>query len=96
MVERAKAGDKCILTGTLIVLPDIGAFKTPGVKVESERDTTVRPKEGFGNEGVTGLKALGARDLTYKLAFLACMVQPASSRVRALSTAQEWSSLNCQ
>jgi DNA replication licensing factor MCM6 len=49
--------------------------------VESERDTTVRSREGFGNEGVTGLKALGVRDLTYKLAFLACMVQPASTRV---------------
>jgi DNA replication licensing factor MCM6 len=85
MVERAKAGDKCIISGTLIVLPDIGAFKTPGVKVESERDSSMRTKEGFGNEGVSGLKALGVRDLTYKLAFLACMVQPASSRVSVYS-----------
>ncbi|KAI9285284.1 MCM2/3/5 family-domain-containing protein [Umbelopsis sp. AD052] len=85
MVERAKAGDKCILTGTLIVLPDIGAFKTPGVKVESERDSTMRSKEGFGSEGVSGLKALGVRDLTYKLAFLACMVQSASSRTSTVN-----------
>lgn len=28
---------------------------------------------------MTGLKALGVRDLTYKLAFLACMVQSATS-----------------
>ena len=28
-----------------------------------------------GQEGVTGIKYLGARELTYKLAFLACSTQ---------------------
>ncbi|CEP12622.1 hypothetical protein [Parasitella parasitica] len=79
MVERAKAGDKCIFTGTLIVVPDVSAFRTPGTSVETQRDTTVRSREGIANEGVTGLKALGVRDLTYKLSFLACMVQPATN-----------------
>ena len=78
MVERAKAGDKCVFTGTLIVVPDVSAFRTPGTSVETQRDTTVRSKEGIANEGVTGLKSLGVRDLTYKLSFLACMVQPAT------------------
>ncbi|KAI7902611.1 MCM2/3/5 family-domain-containing protein [Cokeromyces recurvatus] len=78
MVERAKAGDKCIFTGTLIVVPDVAAFRTPGTSVETQRDTKVRSTEGIANEGVTGLKALGVRDLTYKLSFLACMVQPAN------------------
>lgn len=78
LVERAKAGDKCIFTGTLIVVPDTSAFRTPGTSVESQRDTNTRPREGVANEGVTGLKALGVRDLTYRLAFLACMVQPAT------------------
>ncbi|KAI9321016.1 MCM2/3/5 family-domain-containing protein [Dichotomocladium elegans] len=79
MVERAKAGDKCIFTGTLIVVPDVTAFRTPGTSVESQRDTSTRPREGMGNEGVTGLKALGVRDLTYRMSFLACMVQPANT-----------------
>lgn len=78
MVERAKAGDKCIFIGTLIVVPDVSAFRTPGTSVETQRDTTSRTSDGLGKEGVTGLKALGVRDLTYKLSFLACMVQPAS------------------
>ncbi|KAI8971867.1 MCM2/3/5 family-domain-containing protein [Mycotypha africana] len=78
MVERAKAGDKCIFTGTLIVVPDVSAFRSPGTSVETQRDVTNRVTEGVGNEGVTGLKALGVRDLTYKLSFLACMVQPAN------------------
>jgi DNA replication licensing factor MCM6 len=29
-VEKAKAGDKVILTGTLIVVPDISQMKLPG------------------------------------------------------------------
>ncbi|KAI8063119.1 MCM2/3/5 family-domain-containing protein [Thamnidium elegans] len=78
MVERAKAGDKCVFTGTLIVVPDVSAFRTPGTSVETQRDTTSRTNEGVSSEGVTGLKALGVRDLTYKLSFLACMVQPAN------------------
>ncbi|CAO3655593.1 unnamed protein product [Mucor hiemalis] len=78
MVERAKAGDKCVFTGTLIVVPDVSAFRTPGTSVETQRDTNVRTSEGVANEGVTGLRTLGVRDLTYKLSFLACMVQPAT------------------
>lgn len=79
MVERAKAGDKCIFTGTLIVVPDVAAFRTPGTSVESQRDTSTRTREGIANEGVTGLKSLGVRDLTYRMSFLACMVQPANT-----------------
>src|ERR1700722_6396754 len=38
-----------------------------------------RSKNNSGNDGVTGLKSLGVRDLTYKLAFLASMVQPSTA-----------------
>lgn len=33
------------------------------------------------NEGVRGLKALGVRDLKYRMAFLACSVTPTNPRV---------------
>jgi len=36
-------------------------------------------------EGVSGLKSLGVRELTYKLAFLASSVQPAESRLGVVS-----------
>ena len=36
--------------------------------------------EGYESEGVRGLKALGVRDLTYKMAFLACTVTPTTAR----------------
>ncbi|KPP71401.1 DNA replication licensing factor MCM6-like, partial [Scleropages formosus] len=36
--------------------------------------------DGYENEGIRGLKALGVRDLSYKLAFLACHVAPTNPR----------------
>jgi hypothetical protein len=57
----------------------------PGVNAEMQREA-----RGGGNatagtiQGVTGLKSLGVRDLLYKTAFLACMVNDADGRVRAL------------
>lgn len=74
IVERAKAGDKCVFTGCEIVVPDVSQLGLPGVKPASVRDNRGAGR-GEGMDGsVSGLKSLGARDLTYKLAFLACMV----------------------
>jgi DNA replication licensing factor MCM6 len=73
IVDRAKAGEKCIFTGALIVVPDVSQLGLPGVRPMAVRDNQNR--SGDAN-GVTGLKALGVRDLTYRLAFLACMVTP--------------------
>ncbi|PWZ02651.1 putative MCM6-involved in replication [Testicularia cyperi] len=81
IVERAKAGDKCIFTGTFIVVPDVSQLGVPGVNAQIQREAQGgRPAEGVSNQGVSGLKSLGVRDLTYKTAFLACMVQSADAR----------------
>jgi len=78
IVERAKAGDKMVFTGTLIVIPDIAQLGLPGNRAES---LPAPPDRGNAtSEGITGLKSLGARDLTYKLAFLACMVTPTDAK----------------
>ncbi|KAI5291612.1 MCM DNA helicase complex subunit mcm6 [Ascosphaera aggregata] len=76
MVDRAKAGERCIFTGTLIVVPDVSQLGLPGVRPEASRDGSNFRGADAGGNGVTGLKALGVRDLTYRLAFLACMVTP--------------------
>jgi DNA replication licensing factor MCM6 len=73
IVDRAKAGEKCIFTGALIVIPDVSQLGLPGVRPMAVRDNQNRTGDA---SGVTGLKALGVRDLTYRLAFLACMVTP--------------------
>jgi DNA replication licensing factor MCM6 len=53
-----------------------------GAKAEVRRDPgSGRGREGFSSEGVTGLKSLGVRDLTYRLAFLACSVQSVEAKV---------------
>jgi DNA replication licensing factor MCM6 len=84
MVERAKAGDKCVFTGTFIVVPDVSQLGLPGVNAEMQREARGGggAAAGIANQGVTGLKSLGVRDLQYKTAFLACMVNDADGRVR--------------
>jgi len=79
MVDRAKAGEKCIFTGTLIVVPDVSQFRVPGTRVQAVRDTQAPRGGDVGGSGVSGLKALGVRDLTYRMAFLANMVTPDAS-----------------
>ncbi|KAL0271762.1 UNVERIFIED_CONTAM: hypothetical protein PYX00_008757 [Menopon gallinae] len=70
-VETVQAGGRYDFTGTLIVVPDVGSLQLPGAKAE----LSGRHKKGDSNfEGVRGLKALGVRDLNYKVAFLACSV----------------------
>lgn len=76
MVDRVKAGERSIFTGTLIVIPDVSQLGLPGVRPEAVRDNTSFRGNDAGGSGVSGLKALGVRDLTYRLAFLSCMVTP--------------------
>ena len=76
IVDRAKAGEKCVFTGTLIVVPDVSQLGLPGVRPEATRDNRNFRGGEAGGAGVSGLKALGVRDLTYRMAFLACMVTP--------------------
>ena len=85
VVDRAKAGEKCIFTGALIVVPDLSQLGLPGIRPEAIRDNKNAPR-GIENAGVSGLKALGVRDLTYRLAFLACMVTPDDSPTAAIAS----------
>lgn len=84
LVERAKAGDKCVFTGTFIVVPDVSQLGlVGGNKAELVREANKGMNgaaNAVGGSGVTGLKSLGVRDLQYKTAFLACMVHDADGR----------------
>jgi hypothetical protein len=84
LVERAKAGDKCVFTGTFIVVPDVSQLGLPGgnkAELMREANRSNAGTGGVGGNGVTGLKSLGVRDLQYKTAFLACMVHDSDGRV---------------
>ncbi|XP_046602964.1 DNA replication licensing factor Mcm6 [Neodiprion virginianus] len=76
-VEMVQPGDRYDFTGTLIVVPDVGALSLPGAKAEFGS----RHKHGDPSiEGVRGLKSLGVRDLTYRMSFLACSITSTTSR----------------
>ncbi|KAJ8949178.1 hypothetical protein NQ318_021671 [Aromia moschata] len=75
-VETVQAGDRYDFTGTLIVVPDVGALALPGARTQIASKHQ-HPDE---SEGVRGLKALGVRDLHYRMAFLACSVQPTNPK----------------
>ncbi|RHN73249.1 putative DNA helicase [Medicago truncatula] len=80
IVEHARAGDTAIFTGTVVVIPDILALACPGQRAEYHREASQRKGSTSGNEGVRGLKALGVRDLSYHLAFIANSVQICDGR----------------
>ena len=88
-VERAKPGDRCRFTGAEIVVPDVTQLGLPGIKASSSLDTRgiARSSEGL-NSGVTGIRSLGVRDLTYKISFLACHVVSIGSNVTGNTTDQ--------
>merc|ERR1719261_1763368 len=70
MTERCKPGDKVLITGCLIVVPEVPSLMSPSeLKQEVRRSLNTRTDASGGGEGVKGLKGLGNRDLNYKLAF---------------------------
>ncbi|CAH9089528.1 unnamed protein product [Cuscuta epithymum] len=80
IVEQARAGDTVIFTGTVVVIPDILSLASPGERAECRRDGSQQKNATAGQEGVRGLRALGVRDLSYRLAFIANSVQVCDGR----------------
>lgn len=74
--EHCKPGDKVIITGTLIVVPDVPSMMNPSeLKASVRRDLRTRTEGSNAGEGVRGLKGMGQRDLTYKLAFFGIFIE---------------------
>jgi len=74
--DRCKPGDKILITGSLIVVPDVPTMMSPAeLKQQVRRSLQTRSDAAYGSqEGVRGLAGLGNRDLTYKLAFFGTFV----------------------
>lgn len=64
---------RVVFTGSVVVLPDILALASPGERAECRRESSSQARAG--QEGVKGLRALGVRDLSYRLGFIANSVQ---------------------
>lgn len=91
MVERAKAGDKCIFFGCIIVVPDGSALARAGEvpKAASIGRNRANDASSGGGGGVTGLKTLGVRELTYRTCFIANCVLPADALARVNASDKE-------
>jgi len=75
ITESCKPGDKILITGSLIVVPDVPSMMSPAeLKSSVRRSLDTRIDSSYGGEGVRGLSGLGQRDLTYKLMFFGCFV----------------------
>ena len=91
-VEKARAGDRMVFTGSLIVVPDAAALSSGASKMAGSADQAQQKRgsaagrsgsAAAAGEGIGGLKALGARQLTYKLAFLSNSVHLAHFQSQA-------------
>uniref|UniRef100_A0A146L6Q0 DNA replication licensing factor MCM6 n=2 Tax=Lygus hesperus TaxID=30085 RepID=A0A146L6Q0_LYGHE len=69
LVEVVKPGDKVVVTGTLVVVPDVYSTVKGGVTSVQERG---RLDHG---DGVIGLHELGVRDLCYRLCVVASHIR---------------------
>ncbi|KAJ1509029.1 MCM DNA helicase complex subunit mcm6 [Coelomomyces lativittatus] len=82
-VDTVKPGDQVRFTGMVMTIPDVSRMM-PGHRTEMVAGTMGgRGQDGFG---ITGLKPLGVRDMTYTLSFLACHCQPKEPSQDAEST----------
>lgn len=78
-VESVRPGDKAVFSGSLVVVPDVAALTAPGERLQSRLAVDRTNVGGGSGENVTGLvngpARTGVRELTYKLAFIACGTQ---------------------
>jgi len=88
IVDIPKPGDKCVFTGKLVVVPDIVQLLKPGERVTSSNVDTTKMKRDQSRtlDGVTGLKKIGVKDLSYKMVFIASSVSNNETRMGFNST----------
>lgn len=82
IVDMTKPGDKAVFTGKLVVVPDIVQLLKPGEKYTSSNMDTTKMKRDANKtmDGVSGLRKIGVKDLSYKMVFIASSVNTGDSR----------------
>ena len=71
LVDEAKPGESINFTGCLLAIPDITSFLKPGERQQLSLKHEGRRAKDKSLDAVTGLKALGVKELNYKLVFIA-------------------------
>jgi DNA replication licensing factor MCM6 len=82
IVDIPKPGDKAVFTGKLVVVPDVLQMLKPGEKITSQNVDTTRMKrnDAHSMDGVSGLRKIGVKDLTYKMVFISSSVSAGDTR----------------
>ena len=82
IVDMPKPGDKAIFTGRLVVVPDVVQLRKPGDRTMAANADLTNMKRSDNNQmdGVSGLKKIGVKDLSYRMVFIACSVHTGDSR----------------
>lgn len=96
MVERAKAGDRIVLTGSLVVVPDGSALARAGEAARATIGDRGKEAASGGGGGVKGLGALGVRELTYRTCFVAVSVLPAEVAFRIQKRGEDMDAENAE
>jgi DNA replication licensing factor MCM6 len=82
IVDIPKPGDRGVFTGRLVVVPDIVQLLKPGDRVTSSNVDTAKMKRNAARslDGVSGLRKIGVKDLSYKMVFIASSVHTGDTR----------------
>ena len=82
IVDMTKPGDKAVFTGKLVVVPDIVQLMKAGEKYTSSNMDTGKMRRDVNKtmDGITGLKKIGVKDLSYKMVFIASSVNTGDTR----------------
>ncbi|SCO93057.1 DNA replication licensing factor MCM6, putative [Plasmodium malariae] len=76
IVDSVHAGDRIIVTGCLIVVPDIPTLMKPGDIPRSVARQMLRKNENsLVSQGLTGIKGVGVQDLNHKLCIYGCQIE---------------------
>eukprot|EP00405_Crypthecodinium_cohnii_P020652 CAMPEP_0206473818 /NCGR_PEP_ID=MMETSP0324_2-20121206/33112_1 /ASSEMBLY_ACC=CAM_ASM_000836 /TAXON_ID=2866 /ORGANISM="Crypthecodinium cohnii, Strain Seligo" /LENGTH=819 /DNA_ID=CAMNT_0053948861 /DNA_START=29 /DNA_END=2488 /DNA_ORIENTATION=- len=73
--EVCKPGDKVLITGSLIVVPDVPTMMNPADLKQQVRRALTRTDANYAGGGMQGLRGMGNRDLTYKMSFFGSCVE---------------------
>ena len=91
VVEVAKPGDRIVVVGCPIVVPEVSKLFNQTNRREVQRAMSGVQRAMHDDqqnlEGVTGLKTLGVRDLSYRLCFLATTISDANGDDRKMTEA---------
>ncbi|XQJ28483.1 DNA replication licensing factor MCM6, putative [Leishmania guyanensis] len=90
-VEVAKPGDRILAIGCAIVVPEVAKLFNLANRREVQRQLTggqrAQQDAQTDMEGATGLRALGVRDLNYRMCFLATTITDATGDDRKMTHA---------